>query len=231
LGPLPVEHLTADLQKRSDSPVVSVSDLRCAFAGGDLAGRIDWSWPAEGPARYATSVVLRDADVTRLMSEAGAQIKGQMTASLAVEGAWNDPGSRRGRGDVLVEGDELYRVPLLLGLLQVTNLSLPINSPFNRASVRYGVEGDRVTIEAIELAASQMKMTGDGYLDFADKRVFLNLATDSTNWLKVPVLEDLLRGARKELLQIRVRGSIQDPQFSAGSLPTITTTIDEVFKR
>jgi hypothetical protein len=58
----------------------------------------------------------------------------------------------------------------------------------------------------------------------------MNLLTDSSAWLNVPLFGELLRGARNELLQIRVRGSIEEPKVTAGSMPTITTTIDEVFK-
>jgi hypothetical protein len=53
----------------------------------------------------------------------------------------------------------MYKIPLVLGLLQITNLALPITSPFNQAEASYGVDGQRITFE-IDLAASnQMLMT------------------------------------------------------------------------
>ena len=36
--------------------------------------------------------------------------------------------------------------------------------------------------------------------------------------------------ARDELLRIHVRGTLQAPEVSAGTLPTVTSTIDEVFR-
>lgn len=230
LGSQEISQVTATLSKQPASPIVHLTDIRSIIAGGEVAGQVDWAWPDDGPARYAMSLVVRDADVTKLVADAAPQLRGSLTASLAVEGAWNDPTSRRGRGDVMVEGKEMYRIPLLLGLLQITNLSLPINSPFERAFARYGLDGNRVTFEAIELSAEQMSMRGDGFLDFGDKKVQLNFVTDAKSWLKVPILDDFLRGARNELLQIRVRGTLSDPKVSAGALPTISTTIDEVFR-
>ena len=40
-----------------------------------------------------------------------------------------------GAAIVSVSGKEMYKIPVLLGLMQITNLALPISSPFNEASV------------------------------------------------------------------------------------------------
>jgi hypothetical protein len=124
----------------------------------------------------------------------------------------------------------MYRVPLVLGLLQVTNLALPISAPFSEATARYSVEGERIIFENMELRSPTMVMSGDGHLDFATKRVRLNFVTDNPKGLKVPFLDDLLQGARRELLRIHVRGTIQDPKVSAGVMGTFTTTVDQVVK-
>lgn len=230
LGGKPVENLRVRIDKPAGGPGIRLSDLRCSLSGGELAGSVDWVWPDQGSSRYAASLLIRDADVRQLVADAAPQLQGRLTANLTLEGQWDAPSSRRGRGDMLVEGKEMYRIPLLLGLLQITNLSLPINSPFERASVRYGVEGERITLESIELAADQMKMTGTGQIDFAQKRVWMDFVTDSTTWPRLPILGDLLRNARHELLRIRVRGTLEEPKVSAGSMTTITTTIDEVLR-
>ena len=231
LGDIPVENLSASLGKTVTDDTIRLTDLRCDIAGGHAAGQVEWAWPQSGAPRYGLSLVLRDADVTRLGIESAAPgFKGRLTASIALEGSWADPRTRRGRGDVLVEGSNLYRIPLLLGLFQITNLSLPITSPFTQATARYGVDGNRVTFESIQMSADQMKMNGSGYLDFAEKLVRMTFVTDSTTWAKVPIVGPLLQGARRELLQIHVRGSLQEPKVTAGSFATITTTIDEVFR-
>ncbi len=230
LGGREMRQFTSIFAKHPDSPIISFTDLRCSTSGGEIAGRVDWASPEDGPSRYGMSLVLRDADVTQLVADAAPQLQGRLTASLSIEGAWDDPLSRRGRGDVVVEGKELYKIPLLLGLMQITNLSLPVTKPFERGSVSYGVEGNKVMFESIELAAEQMRMTGTGLLDFDRKNVEMTFVTDSTLWPNVPIVGDLLRGARHELLQIHVRGSLQEPKVSAGSMPTITTTIEEVFR-
>ena len=127
-------------------------------------------------------------------------------------------------------GKELYKLPILLGLLQITNLSLPIAQPFSEASSRYTVEGDRVTFDSIELRAQQMLMTGSGRLDFGDRTVNLTFVTENSGFAKLPLLGELLQATRNELLQIHVKGTLQEPKVSAGVMSTFTTTIDEVFR-
>lgn len=231
LGEIPVQRLSANLEKSAAGETIRLGDLRCDMAGGHVAGSIDWTWPELGSPRYALSLVIRDADVRKLgVENAAPDFSGRLTASVALEGAWDDPRSRRGRGDVLVEGREMYRIPLLLGLFQITNLSLPITSPFTQATARYGLDGDRLTFESVELSADQMTMSGSGFLDFGEKKMRMTFVTDSTTWPKVPIVGDLFKNARHELLQIHVRGSLQEPKVTAGSFKTITTTIDEVFR-
>jgi hypothetical protein len=124
----------------------------------------------------------------------------------------------------------MYRIPLVLGLLQVTNLALPISSPFNEATAVYSLGGARVHFEQIELRASNMLMQGDGWLDFNTKRVALGFTTDNPGGLmQVPFIKELWRGARNEMLRIQVRGTIQEPEVSARSMGTFWTTVDEVF--
>jgi len=147
-----------------------------------------------------------------------------------LEGNWSDPNSRRGRGDVLVAGKRMYNVPVLLGLLEMTNLALPLNSPFTEATARYSVQASKVTFENIELRSDAMRMAGYGSLNFDDKKVKLTFTTDNPNWPKLPLFSTLVQGARNELFQIHINGTIQKPQISAGSFNTFTTTVDEVFK-
>ncbi len=175
-------------------------------------------------------MVLRTADDKKPTGQTDQHIRGQRTASLNLEGSYNDPGSRRGRGDVAVAGQQLYKIPLLLGLLQVTELALPISGPFRDGSARYSIDGNRVTFEQIELRSKEMLMTGDGYLDFGKKQVRMTFITDANGWIKLPLVGDLMQSARNELLQIHVRGTLQEPKVSASSFNTLTTTIDEVFR-
>ncbi|HSI34506.1 MAG TPA: hypothetical protein VK986_13025 [Tepidisphaeraceae bacterium] len=220
----------AELLKPEAGDALRVGKVSGKIAGGNLDGQIDLIFPETGPSRFGLGLVLRNADVKTLVGQGDQDIKGKLTASLAIEGNWGDVTSRRGRGDVQVVGREMYQIPLVLGLASITNLTLPISSPFNEGAARYTVEGERVNFEAIELRASNMLMSGHGWLDFASRKVRMTFTTDNPNAWKIPFVHEILQGARQELLQIHVTGSVTEPKVSAGVMSTFGTTVDEVFR-
>ena len=205
--------------------------MQAELLGGELAGQIDWTYPDAGPSKYAMALVLRNADIKAVAGDTMPDAQGTLSASLSMEGNFGDASTRRGGGDVSMSGQQLYRLPLLLGLLQVTSLSLPITTPFEEGACKYSIDGSRVTFETIELRAKEMMVSGTGHLDFDTGRVGMSFTSKSTtNWLRVPVVTDLLQGARNELLTIHVRGTIQQPEVSGTSMNTFSTTVDEIIK-
>ncbi len=231
LADRPASNFQFALAKNSNDPEIDVSHLTGRFADGDLAGQGDYIFPANAPSRYDLNMVLRDADVRQITtSSAAADIQGRLTASIQLGGMWNQPASRRGHGDVLVRGDRLYNIPVMFGLMQITNLQLPLNSPFNQITTRYALEGQKVLFEKIELKSNDVAMTGSGEVDFARRTVSLWLATNNPALLALPVIGPLLGGANQELLKVHIKGTIDQPKVSASTFDTVTTTVDEVFR-
>lgn len=221
----------ADLIKLTGQDVLRVAKLRGQLAGGEVAGQFEMVLGEQNAGSgYALNIVLRQADVAELTGERDKAVQGQLTASVSLEGKWGQPASQRGRGDVLVSGKEMYRVPVILGLLQITNLSLPISTPFTQGTARYSVQGRVVTIEQLELRSNTMTMAGSGQLNFDTRKVKMTFTTDNPKALKIPLINELMQGLRQELLQIQVNGSIEEPKVSGSVMNTFQTTIDEVFR-
>jgi hypothetical protein len=230
-----ITRMKATITKAADQDIIRLGDLQALIAGGQMAGEIDLQ-PAgnnasgqPAPARYGIGLVLRDADVKQLTGERGDQVQGRLSASLLLQGDVNNPYSRQGRGDITVTGQQMYRMPLVLGLFQITSMALPISSPFNEGTARYSVEGEKVIFDNIELRSNQTMMQGNGSIAYDTHQVSMTFFVDST-WPKLPVVGDLITGARRDLLQIHVKGTLQDPKLSAGVANTFTTTIDQVFR-
>jgi hypothetical protein len=220
----------ADLVKPAGRTELRIDKMNARTCGGVMGGNVLLQFPEEGPSRYALKLAISEADVAQLAQENEKEVKGKLTASLDLDGAWGGLNERRGRGDVKVSGRGMYRVPLLLGLMQVTNLAVPLSGPFKDAKAVYSVEGQKIFFETMELRSDTMVMSGGGHLDFATKRVDMSFVTDNPRGLKVPFLDDLLQGARQELLKIYVHGTIQEPKVAAGMMGTFTTTIDQILK-
>lgn len=228
LGERPITNLKAELIKPEAHDALRIGKIAGEIAGGEIAGQVDLLFPEKGNSRFGIVMLLRNADVQTLTGPSDKEIKGRLSASLSVEGDWGDPSTRRGRGDVSVTGKEMYRIPLILGLVQITNLSLPISSPFQEAVARYTVEGQKVGFEQIELRASNILMSGNGWMDFGTRKVKMTFMTDNPNAWRIPFLHELIQGARQELFQIHVTGTIQEPKVSGALMNTFSTTVDEV---
>ncbi len=229
LGGRPGTNFKVTVAKSADDQTITLSHLEGQLAGGDVAGDGQIAYPDDAPGHYDLSLVLRDADVQQLEMTSEAKIKGRLTASLEMGGNWNSPDSRRGHGDVSVHGQDMYDVPIVQGLLQITNLDLPFTSPFSEATTRYNIDGQKISFEKIDLKSKDMTMSGSGELDFAAKKVSLWFVTDNPTLVSLPVVGPLIHGAKQELLKIHVTGTMEQPKVSASSFDTIKTTVDRVF--
>jgi hypothetical protein len=226
----PARNVRATIDRPSGSDTLRFGGLSAELAGGNLAGDVALVTSPDEASRFTLDVVLRDADASVIAMDGLADVSGRLSASLGLEGQFDDPASRRGRGDVLVSGREMYNLPVVVGLLQITNLALPVNNPVTEATARYNVQGQRINFENISLRSKSLLMEGDGHLDFATKQVAMSFRTDNPTAFKIPFLSDLWRNAQQELFKIEVRGTIQDPKISNAALNTVTTTVDEVFR-
>ncbi|MBC7785045.1 MAG: AsmA-like C-terminal domain-containing protein [Burkholderiales bacterium] len=224
-----VAKLTANIAKQADKDVLQLTRIDGRIADGQISGQID-SILSEKDPRFGLALVLRNAKVAELTGDTDKPIDGRLDASLSLEGKWADPTSARGSGDVKVAGKNMYRVPIVFGLMQMANLSLPLESPIRQAGLRYNVEGQRVILETIDLRSATSAMEGSGWIDFGTKQVQMTLYVVNEAADSVPIFGQLIKGAREDFMQIRVRGTIQDPKVGAGAFNTITTTVDEVLK-
>ena len=235
---------------------VRLGDIHARLGEGEVAGDLSIDRSRRQLTKWSANFLLRNADVAALAGHANdakgdakgddrpderaaaavADLRGELNASLAIEGGWNnDPANaaaaanlaRRGRGDISVSGDRMLKVPMVLGVTQIVSLSLPFTGGFNQATASYSLDGDRVAFDDITLQSPEMKIKGNGWLDLGERQVSLDFYTASAG-RQLPVIGKLLDAARKELFQLKVRGTLSAPEVKAGSMQTITTTVDEI---
>jgi len=133
-----------------------------------------------------------------------------------MSGNWDDPTSRRGHGNVGIIGQDLYNIPLVMGLLQISNLTLPLTSPFSNATARYNLDGQKLAFEQINLRSKDMTMFWQRRPGFRAGKVSLWFVTDNPALLSLPLVGPLLHGAKQELLKIHVSGTIEKPKLRRG---------------
>ena len=230
----------AAIHTDADHHTIALTDMRAKIGSrGEVAGGVTLDRSREDENRWSAEFLLRNADVATLTAAGPTKMTGELNASLSLEGAWAGADAspsaraaasmlRRGRGELSVSGKDMVNVPMILGVTQVVSLALPFTGGFDEATASYSLEGERVSFGDISLQSPEMKIKGAGLARLLARReLSLDFVTDSTG-KDLPVIGSFLDAARRELFQIKVRGTLSEPTVKAGTLRTITTTVDEI---
>lgn len=204
---------------------IVLSEIGFKLGGGEAAGSVTLDRSVENAVKYAGEMLLREAEIKQLAADS-ADIDGRLSASLTFDGIIGQS-TARGRGDLSVTGRDMLKVPMLIGLTQVVSLSLPFTSGFDQAQASYVFDGGVVNFESVTLQSREMSIRGTGQMDFQSRTLDMTFYTDS-NTRKLPVIGSVLDAARRELFQINIHGTLNEPTVKTGMLPTIGTTINEV---
>lgn len=144
-----------------------------------------------------------------------AEARGIVDAGLSVTGTLGDAASRRGRGRVLVgggQGARVLRLPLLLPLIEVSNLQVPRNDPLDFGEAVFILDGDRMVFERLGVFAQSVEIFGYGQMWLPDLRLDLRFSSRAT--ARLPVVSRILERLRDELIMTRVGGTVGDPRVS-----------------
>lgn len=150
-----------------------------------------------------------------------AQTMGRLTGRLHLDGARGSPTSRRGRGAVEIRDARMGSMPLTLGLLQLSQLMLPINDTLSRADAEFYVVGDTLTFERLDLTSDTLRLLGSGELDLPT----MTLAARFSAGGPLPLVSDLVRSLSDQLYAIELKGPIMSPKAGLVPLPTLGTLL------
>ena len=223
--------LSATYRRTPYTQDFTVESFKTRFAGGTAAGAMTLIPQDDGPAQYSVMVDIVNADVDQAAgAEIGRRLHAQASASLSIEGILGDAASRRGRGDIAIHGQDMYEAPVMLGMFRMVNFALPVRAGVNDVRISYVLSGDRVTFENIELSSPGLRIYGDGFMDFTSRKMNFTLNTENPDGLEVWLVGPVLKRVKEDLFQIRVRGTIAQPEVKGEALPTFRATLDEVIK-
>jgi hypothetical protein len=104
------------------------------------------------------------------------------------------------------------------------------DSAFHDLSAEFFLEGPRIRIRDLALQGPSLAMMGSGSLQLPDRSLDLILvSTGPKEWGTVPVLTELLRGASRELMELRVRGPLDAPIIEARPFRSVSEAIETLF--
>jgi hypothetical protein len=113
---------------------------------------------------------------------------------------------RRGRGVVHVSGGRILSLPLVLPLLEVTNLQLPSAEHLDFAQGSFFIDNDLVTIEDVSIFSRSIAIFGYGTMTYPG--LVLDLRVNSRSNRPIPLVSEVIQGIRDELVSTRVTGKL-----------------------
>jgi hypothetical protein len=226
--------LQARLYVAPETPdILSLYDLKANLFGGDLVGeaRFNFTSPMRYSVKLDASHILLEQFGKHNQLGPDAQLQGPARAAVYLTGEGTDLSGLRGNGRIEVARGKLYRLPLLLGLLNAFGLRLPDRTAFEQARMVFGIEGPQMRVDALDLFGNAISLRGQGKLNLDGSNLNLDFSAD---WGRVPQLlppgiSDLSQAVSDQLFKIKLRGKISSPRFEKEFVPGVVEPIKKVF--
>lgn len=203
--------------------------------GGRMAATADVMLDPEGT-NYELTTKLQGVELGPFVNagrddgEEPVDAEGRTNAQFNLSGEVGARFSKRGSGRVEIDEGRMYRLPIILAILNVFNLSAPDDRAFDNAEADFRIAGNQVQFSNILLRGSALELQGAGTMSLPDRGLDLSLHSKS-QWGRVPGVTDFVEGVSKELVELRVKGPLSRPTVRLEMLPNINRERKELFKK
>lgn len=222
--------LRAHLAKGASSPLLRVENLIASTYKGLLTGFAELRLvePMEyGLSLSVSGVDLREFVATGTAATDSGDIKGKLAAKLNMIGVAGQPAATKGAGEIQIAEASIYKLPVLLGLLNVVFLNLPGESAYQQGTIIYRLSGSTLTFDEIHFTGQGTSLVGSGTMDTRNEALKLAFLAGPAG--KMPRLsklsEDLLGGLLRQMVQIEVSGTVAQPRVRTVSLDSLQKII------
>ena len=203
--------------------------LQAELYDGTLTADLEVRFDKKG-VRYDTGVTVYRMNIDPFVNIAPptVSVRGLVDARLRVTGLVGDPTSRRGGGLVEIQEGHLFRLPVMLAILHVINLTIPDGAVFDEATADFLIDGTRVRFQDIDLNGRALALRGSGTMSLPDYGLDLSMVNISPHeWARANWLEQ----ASRDIVELHVTGPLGQPTVRARPLRRLTDEIKKLFRK
>lgn len=171
------------------------------------------------PSRFQSRVDFSGVLLSPLLTDLGSTTQGgkdddsaRLDGNFAIAGVAGDTASRRGRGSLTIGGGTILAMPVLLPLIQVSNLQIPGSAALDTGKASFFLQGPVLMVERASFFASGVEIRGYGTVTWPD--LALDLVFNSRSTVRVPLLTSIVERVRDQLVTTAVRGTAKKPEIS-----------------
>jgi hypothetical protein len=187
----------------------------------DYDGSFQWSGIRFSPLAAdlaAASAEATGAPIGAAAADAGDDMsRGVFEGGLSLAGTVGIEATRRGRGTMRVSGGRVLRLPLVLRLIEVSNLAPPTNAALDFARASVYVDGPTIVFEEVSVFSSAVQILGYGTMSWPGTELDLRFRSKAAH--PFPILSRLIEGVRNELIGTSVTGTVRRPVVQLEQFP------------
>ncbi|MCD4825186.1 MAG: hypothetical protein K8S55_11305, partial [Phycisphaerae bacterium] len=156
------------MKKAPGSNVIRMDEIVGKAHGGRMVG--DATITLTEPIRYEMNGSVENIDLASLVNaglprEKWSDVSGKLAGELALTITGGKIPVRQAAGDLEITKARMYKLPVILGLLNVIYLTVPGDSAFNGGCMRYHMKNDTLVFDEIFLAGKTISILGSGTLN------------------------------------------------------------------
>ena len=159
---------------------------------------------------------------------------GVCEGNIDLQGKGKDLKDFTAKGSVRLQEGQLAKVPVLLSILKLLNLSLPKKESFHTAKLKYSVKDKIINIEELEVFSDSVELGCIGTVGF-DSTVDLTVVAglNKETFSQIPFIGGLMDfvvgGVRKKLTKVQITGTLTEPKSAMIGLKPLTYPIKRIF--
>lgn len=237
LGDHEVTDIQAELHKSGRSNLLRVEKLFGKAHDGVMEGEA--MLRLTEPLQYRLGVRVENMDIAKLFNagepdrDKWANVNGRLEGRLVLEATAGEDPTRQAVGNLQITRANMYKLPVILGLLNVIYLTVPGDSAFNSGIIHYHLKNDMLWMKEIYLTGSSLSVLGSGSLNLESDELELTFLTGPPGEQGKPpslprlseLTMDVLKAISSEIVEIHVSGSLKDPKMETVSLKSLVTII------
>jgi hypothetical protein len=174
----------------------------------------------------AQNVSMRE--LARELAAKAQDLQGSVFATLQMEGTARGPHTWRGLGKVTCRDTDLQQLPVMGAVLR-PNGKRSEGPALALSDIDFSVQGDRVYFDRIDLKGDRLTLKGHGEMTL--ERIvdlqFYTLVGREDFW--VPVVSPVIAEASRQMLEIHVKGPLENPAIERKAVPAINDALRQMF--
>lgn len=151
----------------------------------------------------------------------------RLDVGVSLTGTLGKPETRRGRGTASAGQGTLLSLPMIIRLVEFSNLMLPLGEPLDLLQASFFIQGRTISFEELSIFSASVEFLGFGTLTWPNMDLDMVFRHKATH--RIPVVGFVLEGLRNELVTTTVRGTLADPSFGVSSMRATRGLLGRIF--